>query len=652
MDRLRFAYALTSILFLGVLAVSPLKHYFSEWRDVQQEYNRVIRDLPQRVKPIPIALQQIWARELGRVDRCVTCHVGVQDSKLASAPQPFATHPKIYHNISKFGCTVCHEGQGLATNFEEAHLATEFWDKPVLDRKYLDASCGACHKDEALAETPQLNLGRRLIEEHGCVACHDLAGFEKAYTPTLAGIGSKVNRGWLVRWLADPRSYRPKTRMPDFKLNEEEVQLLADFLMSFKTFSAGVRLQPLPEIYEKKKEDDAFINLGKTRFREARCISCHEVDGRGGHLAPDLAKVASKATPEWLYNYLRDPKRLQPGVEMPQYGFTVEEAAAVTAYMVSEFIDWDAPEEDTSATHTPLPAFYEKGLTLFNQYNCGGCHELPGAKVVENKGPALTEIGSKETFRIDFGKADIPHTLHDYIDAKIKNPRQFGAGTRMPQFSLSDAERDAIVTALLAQKKLQVPAEFLRAPVTRPKFSPQGKIGRIFKKYSCLKCHSVDGTGGDVAPDLRIIGSQLRRDWIREYFKVPYSLRPIVEERMPNLSISDGEVEALLDFFETVFVDDSISADNDLNLSPEARERGRGLFFEKYGCQSCHIVSGKGGYVGPPLDRSGERLQPGWVYNWLLDPQKYKPDTIEPRSGMSRAEARDIVAYLMTLTEK
>jgi cytochrome c1 len=73
------------------------------------------------------------------------------------------------------------------------------------------------------------------------------------------------------------------------------------------------------------------------------------------------------------------------------------------------------------------------------------------------------------------------------------------------------------------------------------------------------------------------------------------------------------------------------------------------LFREKYGCQSCHIVGGSGGYVGPPLDKTGDRLQPGWIYRWLLNPQKYKPETLEPRSGMSEAEAKDVTAYLISL---
>jgi len=63
-------------------------------------------------------------------------------------------------------------------------------------------------------------------------------------------------------------------------------------------------------------------------------------------------------------------------------------------------------------------------------------------------------------------------------------------------------------------------------------------------------------------------------------------------------------------------------------------------------------VGGNGGYVGPPLDKAGNRLTPGWIYHWLLNPQKYKPETLEPRAGLSDAEAKDLTAYLMSLKTK
>ncbi|MBQ82175.1 MAG: hypothetical protein CMD59_01420, partial [Gammaproteobacteria bacterium] len=51
-----------------------------------------------------------------KVDRCMTCHVGIDKKGFEDAPQPYTTHPKIdfmvgpssAHPISEFGCTSCH----------------------------------------------------------------------------------------------------------------------------------------------------------------------------------------------------------------------------------------------------------------------------------------------------------------------------------------------------------------------------------------------------------------------------------------------------------------------------------------------------------------------------------------------------------------
>jgi hypothetical protein len=220
MDNIRKYLALVSVLFLIVLAVSPFKDYFSEWRRTQQSFNHLVADLPQRVKPAEIGIKQLWIQTLDRVDRCETCHLGLKEPALKNAPQPFRTHPAVYHDIEEFGCTICHEGQGAATEYKESVGKVEYWDKPALPREYMDASCAKCHKERDVPQAPVLNLGRKLIEESNCVACHKIDGYEKQWVPHLDGIGSKVNRPWLVHWLKNPKQYFPKTRMPNFLLTD------------------------------------------------------------------------------------------------------------------------------------------------------------------------------------------------------------------------------------------------------------------------------------------------------------------------------------------------------------------------------------------------------------------------------------------------
>ena len=236
MNTGRTHFAIWSVALLVVLAISPLKDFFREWRWYQYEYNSLTSELPQRIKPADIGIKQIWARQLDRVDRCVTCHLGLKEKALTESRQPFRAHPQIHHEYEEFGCTICHEGQGPATTFEESVGRVEYWDKPIFPKDYMEASCGRCHKEPNVPQAPILTMGRKIIEESNCIGCHKLEGFDRQWVPSLDGIGSKVNRNWLVRWLKNPKSYFAKTRMPNFFLSDEEAHLLADFLMTFTLF--------------------------------------------------------------------------------------------------------------------------------------------------------------------------------------------------------------------------------------------------------------------------------------------------------------------------------------------------------------------------------------------------------------------------------
>jgi cytochrome c2 len=84
----------------------------------------------------------------------------------------------------------------------------------------------------------------------------------------------------------------------------------------------------------------------------------------------------------------------------------------------------------------------------------------------------------------------------------------------------------------------------------------------------------------------------------------------------------------------------------------------RGLtHIARYGCAGCHSipgVQGPRGRVGPPLDDIARRVYVGGVLTntpdnlirWIVDPHAIDPKTAMPVTGISRAEARDVAAYL------
>lgn len=638
-------FAVASVAFLGILAISPLKDRNTDWRKYQEEYNELLAKEPVKTTPVSYGIKQIWVQDMNKIDRCVSCHLGLSETKLLNTYEPFKAHPKIYHDYEKFGCTVCHQGQGLATSAEKAMVATEFWDKPILPREYIESSCGSCHKERFVQGADRLNNGRDLIEDLGCVGCHIIGDFKNNFSPSLNGLGEKVNRGWLLGWLKNPNDLKWNTRMPDFLFNDDDAGALADFLMTFKEFS--YKLEQLPPELDVDSFSDEMIDFGKARFREARCISCHSINEKGGSLASEIGEVGSKVNKRWLYNFLKNPQEMQPGIPMPQFGFNEKELTAVVAYIMSEFQDWDQDETEM-LDEPPAADRFERGLELFNEYNCGGCHQLNYPKVSKNMGPDLTFMGNKRLYELPDSENGDDIDLTSFIFGKLDSPRQYVGNLRMPKYHLSEEQKIDITVAVLAQTDIKVPAEYLRSDNRMPSPRIEGKFGEIVTKYSCYSCHVINGEGHLLASDLSYEGSRVQKEWLIDYFSLPYTIRPILTERMPNLFMSDDEIKTTVEYFNLVLVSDTISGVEidikDNNLVAD----GRDLFLNKYGCQSCHQINGAGGYVGPPLDNVGSRLTSGWIYSWISNPQKYRPDTVEPNAGLTDIEAKAITAFLMS----
>jgi len=218
----------------------------------------------------------------------------------------------------------------------------------------------------------------------------------------------------------------------------------------------------------------------------------------------------------------------------------------------------------------------------------------------------------------------------------------------MPTYNFTEREAAVATVALLSIRAADLPASRVtNEPLVEP-YDPQGQFGELVRRYRCLSCHQIESWGGTLSTvPLDRIGSQLRHDYLESYLKNPFAVRVSVVERMPHFNMTDEEARTLADTFATVFVDDSL--EGSVATDADAAREGRRLF-ETLGCRACHMVGGRGGYVGPDLSDSGRRLKPGWMEEWLLRPQTWKPETLQPNYGLEPEEARALTAYLMTLS--
>lgn len=630
-----------------------------------------------------IEIKQIHIPDLDRTDRCISCHVGIDESRKVSSIEPFTAHPgrEVFfgnHEISRFGCTSCHRGQGRATSSaSKGHGDVKYWDYPMLRGDNVQASCVVCHENvKGLRGAETLSSGIETLERKGCYGCHKIAGYDEDMPkigPVLSGVGTKLNYTWATNWIKDPKSVFPTARMPKFGFNDEEAMAIADYLFKLNT---DYRVDEP----SKEEVDWDLYDKGKMIFSESRCSICHPSQGKGGAFrniyAPDLTGIGSKVKIEWLRKWLKEPQDYFPKTRMPRFRFTDKEIDALAEYIMGEFVDLDIEDKKLKEKELIGEKKMELGARLIEKYGCFGCHDIKGMEKAVKIGPYLkkedvlnkigaeiSSIGSKPFERFDLGKvADEINSRESYLKTKLKTPRVFREGLLMPDFGFTEKEIDGLIPMLLGFTAEDVPLWYKILDIPSD-YKPTGDFAKIEDEVKCLTCHTIRGVGGGFAPDLSFEGSKVRKEWLKDFLKAPDIIRPMLQQ-MPKFKLggeigmirghlSEDEVTVLINYITTVLVSSDIPDDY------ETKERlvnintadGRKLY-EKKGCRACHQIGNDGGAVGPNLTDVGNRLRPGYVFMHMKDSQKMVRGAVEPDYNMSDEEALKITKFLMSLRTK
>lgn len=672
--------------------VEKLSNFTSE----EEKYRAEIRKLEENVEEakkiyedidnVSVEIKQIYISDINKADRCESCHLGINDPDNISDQQPFTTHPGKFVYLEKhppevFGCTMCHSGQGRATSSaDKAHGWVEFWTKPMLKDKMVQATCQNCHGDvEHLRGGELLKKGSLLIKKYGCYGCHKIAGYEnlRKVGPELTEIGLKVNYTYLINWLLNPKDNIETARMPKFLFSEEEASAIADYLFSM-TLEHRIDYSP-------GNINWSLADKGRALWGQSRCSICHPTNGVGGShqeiYAPDLGIIGSKLNRNWLYLWLKDPKSYFPNTKMPHYRFTDDQIWALVEFMMSEYIDWDFDPQYNNPVQLSIKSI-QKGKELIQKYGCFGCHDVKGMEEMKPIGPFLrnekvsylkineidnkigseiSSIGNQPIERFDFGVLEeiIPHDRISYLKQKLKDPRSFRNNLLMPDFQFNDEDIEALTALLLGFTDADVPTRF-KVPKKQNSFELTGKFAQIAEEVKCLNCHMINGIGDEFAPDLSIEGSKVQSSWLREFLKKPDIIRPMLkqmphfildrDQKMIQGNLSDYEIETIIQYFNHVLVSNDIPLnipENGLTIQKQ-KEAGQTLYFEN-GCNACHQINMNGGAVGPNLDNVGNRLTSGYIFKHLENSQALVPDIVEPKYGFNEIERINLTRYLMSL---
>jgi mono/diheme cytochrome c family protein len=444
--RVKIGLLAVSLATLAVLAVAAVKeNYAAPWRLTQIRYGTILEDkaVDDRGKRLArdheIRMRQIVVPELDAVDRCVSCHTGYDDPRMSDQPNPFRTHPGQYltwHEDARFGCTVCHRGQGRATDFADAKAEGRHWDYPLLPLDLTESACGICHTPAEVAdrEGARYARGAALFESQGCRSCHKLNGLGGELGPALDNEGLKVRaqlpfggvRGphtlpqWLLEHFADPQAVVDGSRMPTPGLSREEATALTTYVLS-------LQVRDLPRSYLSPEKHLEIYRRAHPEPQPAAelyarlCAKCHDRGTYGRYdrfFARFIPAIRGRsfresADPAFVAAMIREGR---PGTLMPPWGpeaggLSERDITALTGYLL------DRPVSPAETVASPDLARAEesgrgsaaRGAILFEK-NCAGCHGAAGTGGV---GPSLANATFQRNAHREFVFRTVAHGRSD-----------------------------------------------------------------------------------------------------------------------------------------------------------------------------------------------------------------------------------------------
>ena len=480
---------------LGTLAVllwaAVQENFFRDWRLIQREIQARLPSA--QADAFAIQLRQIVSRQVGTTDRCVSCHVGMTPGESGiESNRLYGRHADVVHDPASFGCTVCHGGQGRATDTADAHGAIPHWPERMLAKEYLFAGCGGCHTHLSVPNLAELEKGRARFEQADCLACHKVDGRGGTLRPGGAGgqEGPDLSRvgayGYKVDWY-------------ELHLQQKKKATSGPWLSAFGELLESERTAM--DEYLPSRVGAPGLLEAKGLFHTFGCRGCHKVGGVGGDDGPDLTAVGNKdpgqlnfaqvagerTLANWLKQHFRSPASVVPGSVMPELGLTERQIDQLTLYVFSlrrrSYPEALWPKDRIRAERFGTREFATDGATLYGTF-CAACHGPKGEGMRYPGFAAFPAIGNPDFLRL---------ASDDFLREQIKRGRP---GRRMPAWGaqeggLKDGEIGRLVTYVRGLGGVAYEGD------SRPRRWAQGDPAEGQRLYgeACASCHGERGEG-------------------------------------------------------------------------------------------------------------------------------------------------------------
>ena len=452
----------------------------------------------------------------------------------------------------------------------------------------------------------------------------------------------------------------------------------------------------------------ATLGLAYSTFERAGCYACHKVRGFEGlrKPGPNLTHIKAKVTPEWVRNWVREPRAMKPATWMPQVWYNSNsntpadaprneaEINAAVAYLFNN------SEPYTPAVASPPQGDAKAGKQLVDSVGCLGCH------VTEEKDRAAA--GPRRTFGQPLqgvgGK-----TTYVWLYNWVKDPKHYSPETYMPNLRLTDREAADVATYLFSLKGSGGTAakanpdqkaadgvlmDYLKAamPVAEAEAklasmdarAKEAELGqRVIGRYGCFSCHEIKGfektqaIGVELSEEASKLVTRLdfafvdiphrKMAWFEQKLHDPRSfdkgrvLLPGEKLRMPDFHLSEQENHLL----RTAIMSFQRYIQPAAALPPRSARKdflktGRALT-RRRNCVGCHTIEGDGGdllklvadpSLGPPLlTPEGARVQADWLYAFLRGPIPIRPwlSVRMPSFGLDDDHLNQTIGYFQAI---
>ena len=256
----------------------------------------------------------------------------------------------------------------------------------------------------------------------------------KKVGPNLKDIRLKLNKNWIPVWLRKPSEFRPTTKMPNFRMNDQQIMAISAYLWQ------SALTDPLPE----HKPGNAAH--GKELFETRGCLGCHAIgegnQKQGGEFAANLTRTGEKDNYDYLVRWVHNARertrpycpyekkeigpedykkkgvayifdldhskcpndghelQVQNMTVMPSLRLSPQDAEDVATYLLT--LKKREPSSYPDATFMDDPKLKEEGKKWIRHFGCAGCHEISGLEDEGRIGTELTYEGSKPIERLDF----------------------------------------------------------------------------------------------------------------------------------------------------------------------------------------------------------------------------------------------------------